>query len=294
MKLRSTRQGNYFYIDWWLMNHCNFNCSYCPDLLKNGSAELPNIEHCKEFVTEAKEFASSFKKIPKYYFTGGEVTQWPWLTELLEHAKLHGGEIGIRTNASMPIDKWSRLCDTLNTVNIEVHSEHTQISHFMMCLHTAKKKNVSVGITINMLPERWKELDEVIDKIRSIWPDQPVHRKMLFEDPAINKIPMTYTPVQQFKLKRQSGELILTENGEEEFTDFQTLVLEDKNNFQGHECMAGIEQVIVDAWGRVHRGHCRQGGLIGVLGKGYKWRTDPITCQAERCRNGFDINATKL
>lgn len=294
MKLRSTRQGDYLYIDWWLMNHCNYNCSYCPDLLKNSSADLPNIDHCKEFVTEVKDFAKISKRICKYYLTGGEVTVWPWLVNLLEFIKKTNGKTSIRTNASMPIQEWERLCDSLDSANIEVHSEHTQISHFMMCLHTAKKKNVNVGITMNMLPDRWQELEDVITKIQKIWPEQSVHRKLLFEDPARNTKPLSYNAEQTVKLKRQSGDLILENNGEEEFTDFQTLVLEGKNKFKGSKCMAGIEQLIVDAWGRVYRGHCRQSGLIGVLGKGYVWSNDPIECRADACVNGFDILATKF
>lgn len=293
MKLRSTRGSQFFYIDWWLMNHCNYNCSYCPDIIKNGSIDLPNINHCKDFVTEVESFVKKQHKTSSYYFTGGEVTQWPWLDDLFQHIRSYNGRIGIRTNASMPVQNWTKLCEHLNYANVEIHSEYTQLSHFMMCLSSAKKNNVAVNITVNMLPEQWQEMEELIDKIKSLWPDQHVHRKMLFEDPAVNKKPLDYTPIQQIKLKRQSGELIATEQGVDEFTDFQTLLLEDKNKFTGQYCSAGLEQLIVDAWGRVKRGHCNQGGLIGKLGQGYAWSIEPVMCKAEACRNGFDINATK-
>jgi pyruvate-formate lyase-activating enzyme len=293
MKLKSSRGSQFFYVDWWLMNHCNYNCSYCSDLIKSGSIDLPNIAHCKDFVIEVEKFARQQQKTCSYYFTGGEVTQWPWLTELLQHIQPYGSRVGIRTNASMPVQAWNKLCEYLTYANLEIHSEHTQLSHFMLCLSAAKKNNVSVNITVNMLPERWQEIEELIEKIKTLWPEQNVHRKMLFEDPAINKIPLEYTPVQQVKLKRQSGELIIIENGVEEFTDFQTLILEGKNKFTGYKCSAGIEQLIVDAWGRVKRGHCNQGGLVGKIGEGYIWSSEPVICKAEACRNGFDINATK-
>ena len=200
----------------------------------------------------------------------------------------------MRTNASMPITEWQRLISSVDSINIEVHSEHTPISHFMLCLHAAKKKNVNVSITVNMLPDRWQELEGVISKIQQIWPDQHVHRKMLFEDPAINKQPMQYQPEQKVKLKRQHGDLIsVYEQGEEEFTDFQTLMLEGKNTFPGQQCMAGIEQLIIDAWGRIKRGHCGQGGLVGKLGIEFAGVQSPVICKADACRNGFDITATK-
>ena len=276
------------------MNHCNYNCSYCPDILKNGSIDLPNIIDCKAAVDQINSFAVTQGKRCYYYFTGGEVTQWPWLIDLTEHIKLKNNYVRMRTNASMPITEWQRLILSVDSINIEVHSEHTPISHFMLCLHSAKKKNVDVSITVSMLPDRWQELEGVISKIQKIWPDQQVHRKMLFEDPAINKQPMEYQPEQKVKLKRQHGDLIfVNEQGEEEFTDYQTLLFEGKNKFQNQSCQAGIEQLIIDAWGRIKRGHCGQGGLVGKLGREFTGVQSPVICKADACRNGFDITATK-
>lgn len=293
MPLRSVRDNRYFYIDWWLMNHCNYNCSYCPDILKNGSIDLPNIVDCKAAVDQINSFAATQGKRSYYYFTGGEVTQWPWLIDLTEHIKQKDHYVRMRTNASMPITEWQRLILSVDSINIEVHSEHTPISHFMLCLHAAKKKNVDVSITVSMLPDRWQELESVISKIQKIWPDQNIRRKMLFEDPAINKQPMEYQPAQQIKLKRQNGDLIYIKDGQEEFTDYQTLLLEHKNQFHNQICQAGIEQLIIDAWGRIKRGHCGQGGLVGKLGIEFVAVQKSIICKAEACRNGFDIHATK-
>ncbi len=277
------------------MNHCNYNCSYCPDILKNGSIDLPNLSQCLQFVDQVNSFAGTLGKTCNYYFTGGEVTQWPWLVDLIEHIKTKNSYVRLRTNASMPITEWQRLLESVDSINIEVHSEHTLISHFMLCLHAAKKKNVDVSITVSMLPDRWQELEDTITKIKKIWPNQHVHRKMLFEDPAINKQPMEYKPEQTVKLKRQHGDLIYTtDTGEEEFSDFQTLMLEGKNTFPGQQCMAGVEQLIIDAWGRIKRGHCGQGGLIGKLGIEFTGVQVPVICKADACRNGFDINSTKF
>ena len=254
---------------------------------------MPNIEHCLNFVDQVNNFAKTLGKTCSYYFTGGEVTQWPWLVDLIKHIKSKNSNVCIRTNASMPITEWQRLLDTVDSINLEVHSEHTPISHFMLCLHAAKKKNVNVSITISMLPDRWQELEDTITKIKKMWPDQHVHRKMLFEDPAINKQPMEYKLEHTVKLKSQHGDLIYIKDGETEFTDFQTLMLDGKNTFPGQQCMAGVEQLIIDAWGRIKRGHCGQGGLVGKLGIEFTGVQRPIICNAEACRNGFDIHATK-
>ena len=255
---------------------------------------MPNIIDCKAAVDQINSFANTQGKRCHYYFTGGEVTQWPWLIDLVEHIKQKNNYVRMRTNASMPITEWQQLILSVDSINIEVHSEHTPVSHFMLCLHAAKKKNVDVSITVSMLPDRWQELEDVITKIQKIWPEQHIHRKMLFDDPAINKQPMEYQPEQKVKLKRQHGDLIsVNEQGEEEFTDYQTLLFEGKNKFQNQSCQAGIEQLIIDAWGRIKRGHCGQGGLVGKLGIEFAGVQSPVICKADACRNGFDITATK-
>jgi hypothetical protein len=40
----------------------------------------------------------------------------------------------------MPIAEWKTMLDTVDSINLEVHSEHTPISHFMLCLYAAKKE----------------------------------------------------------------------------------------------------------------------------------------------------------
>lgn len=292
--LRSTRDSRYFYIDWWLLNHCNYNCSYCPEILKNGSIDFPDLEYCEQFVDEAFKFSASQKKVCHYYFTGGEVTTWPKFIDLVKHIKKQQSYIRIRTNASMSVEQWPELIQYLDAINMEFHTEYTSQSHFLLCYNAAKKMGKSVGLTVSMLPDRWKELETMIEKIKNMYPDQHIHKKMLFEDPTKNQQPKSYSTEQKVKLKRQHGDLILTINGEEEFTDYNTLVLENKNVFTGRQCLAGLEQIIVDAWGRVARGHCRVGGHIGKLGHIFNWPNLPIECYASNCKNAFDITATKL
>jgi pyruvate-formate lyase-activating enzyme len=295
VKLKSLKDPKYIYVDWWLMNHCNYSCSYCPDILKKGNIDLPDIDKTKKLVDQFSKFALLQGKVCDFYFTGGEVTQWFFLEDLLQHAKSYNNKVRLRTNASLPVNKWQSMLPCIDYVNLEFHTEHTNIAHFMLILGATKRSGVPCSITVSMLPDRWTELEEMVNKIKTFWPDQHVHKKLLFEDPAINKKPKEYTEPQTVKLKRQSGDLIYyDDSGEEEFTDYQTLVLENKNAFYGRQCMAGIEQFIVDAWGRVYRGHCRQGGSVGNVDKEILFPTEPVTCYSKTCNNGFDIQATKL
>lgn len=295
VKLSSTRDSRFFYVNWWLTDHCNWDCSYCHEILKRSDLPFPNLKDVKDFIDQIARYCQQQAKIIHLDITGGEVTEYSFLYEMLEHAKSYNSCIKIRTNASKSIEEFSRLIEFLDTVEVEFHPEHTQTSHFLLCLSkAAQKENLSVVVNLNALPDRFSEVEDLNTRIKEKWPNFQVKLKMLFEDPVKNTQPMFYQENQKEKLKRQSGSLILEYENDKEFTDYQTLILESKNQFESWNCSIGIEQIIVDAWGRVRRGHCGQGGSIGSLGNPIRFDGLGIICKKSHCVNGFDILATKV
>lgn len=294
MRLASTRPSKQFLVDWWLMNHCQYHCSYCSDILRTGSIPLPEYRDCVQAVQAVKSHCVPLGLEAQWHLTGGEVTEWPWLCDLLAEIKQSGGRTRIRSNASMGVEPWSDVCRYLDTVNLEYHPEFANPAHFLNMVSTARRQGVNVSITVNMIKERWAELDSLILKINQLWPDQSVFRRMLFTDPISNTQATAYTDPQVVKLKRQTGPLLLTlEDGTSEYTDCQTLMLEGKNRFRDWFCWSGVEQIIIDAYGRVFRGHCRQGGKLGTISEGFVIAKDPYQCMTIECRNSFDIDSTK-
>jgi len=294
MILENTRDKSKLYVDWWLMNHCNYDCSYCADIIKNKTAPLPNINDCLKFIDKIKEHCNSIGRIAEFSITGGEVTQWAFLPDLLEKIRSSGFTSSIRSNASASIDDWKKILDHVNSVRLEFHPEHQNLAHFVMVVKATLKANVSCSLTINMMSERWEELDQMISRLKEIYPELPIHKKILFSDPVINSTPRNYTESQIQQLENQNGDLIFWENDIPTRTDFQTLILHRKNQFVGSQCNIGIEQFIIDVWGRVFRGHCRMEGKIGVVGEDIKFPTTPVICKKPWCSNGFDIVATKF
>ena len=276
------------------MNHCSWHCQYCADIIRNGSVATPDLGQAQHTVKSICDHARSRGLITDWYLTGGEVTEWPYLEDLLHTIKINGGRVGIRSNAHLALEQWQKIVDCIDRVVLEFHAEHSSSTHFLMCLKAVRDRGKSAAVTVSMLPDRWEELEAMIQRIQGLWPDQGINRRMLFQDPAVNHRPMQYTPQQEIKLQRQSGPLIWSDDrGTEEYTDFQTLVMENKNQFQAQSCAAGLEQIVIDAWGRIYRGHCRTAGTIGVLGQEITWPTETVICPRGQCSNGFDVNATK-
>lgn len=249
LRLHSTRPPGQFWINWWLMNHCNYRCSYCHDQIKSGSIELIALDHALAFVDQAASHCRSKGLEMKIDLTGGEVTQWVGLDRLLAHIKGWGAWVKIRTNASQPLAQFKETLSLLSAVQLDYHPEHTTTSHFLMCVSAAAAAGIEVYVNVNMLPDRWEEVKAVVDSIKRRYPSVMTNTRMLFEDPTKNTQPMDYTPVQQEELKNQKGDLIwLKVDGSTEATDYQTMVLEKTNVFTGWRCNAGLEQIIVDAW----------------------------------------------
>ena len=294
MILESIRSKERLYVDWWLMNHCNYHCSYCADIIKNSSIELPNIRDCCGFIDKLKQHAIVINKNVEFNITGGEVTQWTFLPDLLEKISVSGFVSTIRSNASSSISEWTKILQHINSVRLEFHPQHQNLSHFVIIVAARMKANGSCSLTINMIRERWQELEQMIDKINNLYPDLPIQKKMLFSDPLEKTNPLPYTESQIKQFENQSGDLIFYENGIPIRTDFQTLVIHGKNKFTRNHCYAGIEQLIIDAWGRVYRGHCRQGGKIGIVSKDIQFPIEPVACKKPSCDNGFDVLATKI
>ena len=46
---------NWFVVNWCLGNTCNFECSYCPASLHDGSTRWPKPEVIKNFIARVKD-----------------------------------------------------------------------------------------------------------------------------------------------------------------------------------------------------------------------------------------------
>ena len=290
----STRSQETFYVNWWLMNHCSWACSYCNDIIRKGNIDLPYLSDCKRFVDEVGLFAATKNKLPRIEFTGGEVTEWTDFLELLAYAHGQGCKTQFRTNGNVGLATWQQYLAVVDDLQLEYHPEHSSAAHFLLCVNSAVAEGVSVTVNVNMLQATWAESEAVYDKIKLKWPDIRVNKRMLFEDPVFNTTPVEYTEQQTQQLKRQHGDIKITQGDSQEYTDYQTMILEGTNKFKGYDCWAGIEQIVVDAWGRVYRGHCRQGGFMGnIKDKNVVWPLAAKICTLDSCKNSFDILATK-
>ena len=294
MQISSTRDPNLFYVDWWLMNHNSRRASYEHELLHCGNIDLPYLKDCRRFIDQSSLFASKNNKKVSVSFTGGEVTEWADFDDLIKYAKGQDCQTRFTTNANLELDRFEQILNHTDSVIIEIHPEFTSAGRTLFFLSKITDLKVNITVNINMLPESWKDMMDLNDKIIERYPTININKKMLFDDPIFNTTPQNYSEEQIIALKSQWGDIKIEKNGDIEYTNFQTLILEKRNRFHSFKCYAGIEQIIVDAWGAVYRGHCRKNGFMGYLkDPELYWYSDPMICRLESCVNHFDLQATK-
>jgi organic radical activating enzyme len=293
MRVSATREPGWFWVDWWLLNHCSWHCSYCPELLRSGSIERPNLANSSQFLIELAHHAQGQGLRARVKFTGGEPTEWPNLEQLVSHAANQGIRVTIRTNANVDSHRWSTLVERVTELEMVYHPEHTQTSVYMLNLDRAVKQGLTVRAVFNMLPTRFEETEEVLVRIGNKYPSVSLDRRMLFQDPVQNTQPMNYSLLQTEQLIRQHGDIKIEDGDIITYSDYPTMINDSSNRFQEWQCGIGLEQLIVDAWGRVRRGHCGQGGSMGTIGGEIVWPQKTLRCRRENCANAFDLNATK-
>lgn len=278
-------------VEWNLGKRCNYDCSYCPSSIHDNSSPHTDIEILKSTVDKLV----SLNKPIRLSFTGGEPTVHPKFRELVKYCKHVGVTyISVTTNgtlpfefyASMPIDQyvfsihfeydWMRVVRTVQDL-----AEHTKINligqimahHDMMPMVKAVRQVLSN--------------DQIPNTVRRIRWTQGNHD--LFDD-------MRYHPDDLAWIKEQDatvqGNCVIDGTQIIHANDVIKLHL---NKYKDWKCYAGIESLMINWDGDVHRATCRVGGSLGNIYQGtFIVPSEPITCTRDWCTCAADIPLTKI
>ena len=142
-------------VEWRLSNVCNFDCSFCPSIFKDGSKRFLDYEVYTSTIDRL--IKDDPTKTVWFQFTGGEPTLYPQLIELLKYIKDRGGYTSMISNGSRTIRWWKELAEAnvLDRLYISHHTEqgakveHTiEVNNLMQATNTL----VSVFVTAQANP----------------------------------------------------------------------------------------------------------------------------------------------
>lgn len=297
---------NLFVVNWCLGNTCNFECSYCPEGLHDGSVGWPSIEIVKNFITKVKLFQKN--KNLFFEFTGGEVTMYRHFEELMEFCSSLDIGVGIISNGSRTLRWWREYGKALDHLCLSYHPEYADQDHYKQVAEIMAPQ-AATHLNIMMQPDNFDMCWNFAKECATI-PDVTIALQPLIVD--LKETMYNYTESQKEILKNQwsitsntiktrprhlyRGVMIKTfSDGSRAPSSAHQFISNKTNNWKEWKCLAGVEQLVVDMRGNVMRGWCAVGGVLGnIADPNLRFPTDPVVCNSSVCHCNFDIMSTKF
>ncbi len=291
-------------VEWNLGKRCNYDCSYCPNEIHDNYSPHTDIEILKKAIDKL----CSIGKPIRLSFTGGEPTVHPKFNELLLYANYQDNVsfISVTTNGTRTGDWYRHLL--VNQLVISLHFEYDTneilrkiielrspdnpheiqknvVVHVMAHQNHMKRVREAVNllnvyqIPYNIRRVRWTEGDhDLFDDMKY---DQKDLDWILENDSTVSPNTLVY-----YK-RDKDGDLV-------EQYHANDIIKHHLNQYKGWTCNAGLESLMINWDGEVHRATCRVGGSLGNIYDGsFIIPTEPIICDRNYCTCAADIPLTK-
>lgn len=278
-------------VEWNLGKRCNYDCAYCPAEIHDNVSLHTDIEILKSTVDKLVSLGDV-----RISLTGGEPTVHPQITELIDYIKHVGVSwLSITTNGTRKPEwyinqkadhwvyslhftegDWLRVVNTIKSVHLLKHL--TPIMVNIMAHHDFMTQ---VKSAVTALKEA--NVPYVVRRIRWTAGDRD-----LFDD-------MRYHPndLQWIKDNTSTVEAnCVVDDGT--LTHANDIIKLHLNKFKGWVCYAGLESLMINWDGEVHRATCRVGGSLGnIYTDTFSRPTDSVICDRNFCTCASDIPLTK-
>jgi len=280
-------------IEWNLGKRCNYDCTYCPSSIHDHHSPHTAIDILERTVDRL----CALGKPLRISLTGGEPAVHPQIEDLLEYMKMKEVFwVNLTTNGTRPAQwylgqemffnhlvfslhfehDWQRIAHTINQfydetqtdffVNVMAHHNH------MDSVRKVVKQFSDVGIKYAVRRIRWTEGDHNI-----------------FDDMRYEGKDLEWLLAQDATAKPN----VRIDNSE--ILHANDVIKLHKNQFKGWSCNAGIESLMINWDGEVHRATCRVGGSLGNIYEGnFTVPLTPIVCTRDACTCAADIPLTKI
>ena len=289
------------YVEWMLGNSCNYNCSYCLDLLKRG--DFPTIKE-EIFLETCKDIIHHYDDLGRdviFEFIGGEPTLMNKIPEVGQRLHNYPTNIILRTNGSASLKWWLKARRFLSTVIISVHREFADIEHIQNVIKLLKDENdyhpikLKILFPVTIRPESWNWGITWVRKFRKRYNLGDL--QLLYSNFGRGSDKLLPYSKEQWE---QYNSLQFEEEDFNNYSEKRLNLKFDANgkikypSFKNYTCYAGLDTLVIDAIGNVYRGWCMEENLLCNIYNGpLKLPTKTIKCTKDICSNGFDLIAKK-
>ena len=248
-------------IEWNLGKRCNYDCSYCPSEIHDNTSPHTDIEILKTTVDKL----TTLGKPVRLSFTGGEPCVHPKFDELVKYAKHKGiSWISVTTNGTRPYEFYSSL--PVDQYVFSIHLEYDWLRVF----NTVEKMNLSSTTkVIAQIMAHHDHMPAVIElrakcllahipnTVRRIRWTQGDHD--LFDDMRYNTNDLDWLKEMESTVEANTV-VWLNKEYATILYHANDMIKNHQNKFKGWTCNAGIESLMINWDGDVHRATCRVGG----------------------------------
>jgi MoaA/NifB/PqqE/SkfB family radical SAM enzyme len=280
-------------VEWNLGKRCNYDCTYCPSSIHDNYSPHTDINILEKTVDKLCELGKPLR----ISLTGGEPCVHPDIEDLLDYFKRKDiFWVNLTTNGTRGYQwylnneiffnhlifslhfehDWTRIVDTIlkyydsteREFFVNVMAHHDKMDH----VRTVIKKFQEIGIKYALRRIRWTEGDHNV-----------------FDDMRYDGKDLEWILEQDSTAKpncRVDNEHIIHAND---------IIKKHNNRFKGWQCNAGLESLMINWDGEVHRATCRVGGSLGNIYTGtFSVPTESIICTRDFCTCAADIPLTKI
>ena len=277
-------------IEWNLGKRCNYDCSYCPTSIHDNSSPHTDIEILKTTVDKLMTLG----KPVRISFTGGEPCVHPKFLELVKYCKHVGVTwISVTTNGTLPYEFYAALEADQIVFSIHLEFDWKRVFNTVESVVNLTNKKVIAQImahhdhmdSVVQLRARCL-LAHIPNTIRRIRWTEGDHD--LFDDMRYNANDLNWLKEQEATV---DGNCVIDDTQIIHANDVIKLHL---NKYKGWTCNAGIESLMINWDGDVHRATCRVGGSLGNIYEGsFVAPSEPVRCDRNFCTCAADIPLTK-
>lgn len=277
-------------IEWNLGKRCNYDCSYCPASIHDNLSPHTDIEILKATVDKLVTLGKPIR----LSFTGGEPCVHPKFNELIKYCKQMGVSwISVTTNGTLPYEFYSSLPVDQYVFSIHLEYDWKKVFNTIESMVDLSNKKVIAQImahhdhmpTVLQLRARCL-LASIPNTIRRIRWTQGDHD--LFDDMRYNANDLDWLKEQEATVP---GNCVIDN---EQIIHANDVIKLHLNKFKDWSCNAGIESLMINWDGDIHRATCRVGGSLGNIYTGtFVVPTEPIICTRNSCTCAADIPLSK-
>jgi MoaA/NifB/PqqE/SkfB family radical SAM enzyme len=277
-------------IEWNLGKRCNLDCTYCPAEIHDNSSPHTDIAVLQNTI-------DIISKIPnvRVSLTGGEPCVHPKIESLLEYMRPRIKWINVTTNATRKATFYESL--PVDHIVFSLHFEDINWKERLyIILAFAEFNNDKIPYIVHVMAHH-NCMEQVIDAVLNLeLRNVPYAIRRIrwsnthdwFDDLKYDAKDLDW--ILSFKSTASPNTLI----DSKELAHANDLIKEHRTQFEGWTCRAGIESLMINWDGEVHRATCRVGGSLGNIYTGtFVKPTDPIICTRKWCTCAADVNISK-